>query len=66
MYDATKDIKAVAEYIGDTTETVIKHYIAARRRIRVGNETRNIVPLPTNKRNNSSINNNSSEDCNLN
>lgn len=67
MYDATKDIKAVAEYIGDTTETVIKHYIAARRRIRVGNETRNIVPLPTNKDkrdNSNNEKNNSSEPCN--
>ena len=49
MYDETKDIKAVAAYIGDSVETVNKHYIAVRRRIREGDKTRNIVPLPTKK-----------------
>lgn len=51
MYDETKDIKAVAAYLGDSVETVNKHYIAVRRRIREGGITRNIVPLPTNKSN---------------
>lgn len=36
----------IAAYLGDDEKTVIKHYIATRKRIRVGNQTRNVVPLP--------------------
>jgi len=49
LYDAGADIKAIAAYIGDLESTTSAHYIASRKRIVVGNETRNVVPIPTKK-----------------
>ena len=36
----------IAAYIGDTVETVIKHYIAPGKKIRAGNKTKNIIEIP--------------------
>ena len=36
----------IAAYMGDEEATVVKHYIAIRKKIKRGNETINIVPLP--------------------
>lgn len=50
-YEETKDIKAVAAYIGDLDSTVSKYYIATTKKIISGGKTINIVPLPKNKEN---------------
>lgn len=50
MYDETKDLKAVAAYIGDLESTVSKYYIATTKKIISGGKTINIVPLPNNKK----------------
>lgn len=39
----------IAAYLGDTEETIIKHYISTKEKIKVGNKTKNIVPFPTPK-----------------
>lgn len=39
----------IAAYLGDEEQTVIKYYIATRKRIRVGDQTKNVVPLPVHR-----------------
>lgn len=40
----------IADYIGDTTETVRKHYMAKGKKIRAGDKVLNIVPNPADYR----------------
>ena len=49
MYDSGAEIKSIAAYLGDLESTVSRYYIAIRKKIRAGNETKNIVPLPARK-----------------
>ncbi len=37
----------IAAYLGDLESTIIKHYIATSKKIKVGNVTKNIVPYPS-------------------
>ena len=46
MYEAGADTKEIAAYIGDLESTTMQYYIAARKKMVVGNEVRQIVPLP--------------------
>lgn len=36
----------IAAYLGDTEQTVIKHYIATGKKIRIGDKTQNVIPIP--------------------
>ena len=46
MYEAGADTKEIAAYIGDLESTTMQYYIAARKKMVVGNEIRQVVPLP--------------------
>ena len=45
-YEAGASTLAIAAYLGDTEQTVTHYYISTRKRIRIGNKTINIIPLP--------------------
>lgn len=47
MADAGIPTLKIAAYLGDLESTIIKHYIATSKKIKVGNKTKNIVPYPT-------------------
>lgn len=49
-HDNGADVVDIAAYIGDTPETVIKHYISTRKKIRAGNVTKNVVLSPSTKK----------------
>lgn len=49
-HDKGADVVDIAAYIGDTPETVIKHYISTRKKIRAGNITKNVVLSPSAKK----------------
>lgn len=49
MYDNGASVKEIAAYIGDLESTTMQYYIAARKKIKVGTDTKQIVPIPTNK-----------------
>ena len=44
-YDAGKRVDDIAKYIGDTVETVRKHYISITKKMMVGGEIKNVVTL---------------------
>lgn len=46
MYEAGADTKEIAAYIGDLESTTMQYYIATRKKMVVGNEIRQVVPLP--------------------
>ncbi len=46
MYEAGADTKEIAAYIGDLESTTMQYYIAARKKMVVGNVVRQVVPLP--------------------
>ena len=46
MYERGADVKEIAAYIGDLESTTMQYYIAARKKMVVGDSVRQIVPLP--------------------
>lgn len=46
MYEKGADAKTIAAYIGDLESTTLKYYIAVRKKMRIGNDMRQVVPLP--------------------
>ena len=46
MYERGADVKEIAAYIGDLESTTMQYYIAARKKMVVGNVVRQVVPLP--------------------
>ena len=46
MYENGADVKEIAAYIGDLESTTMQYYIAARKKVIVGDKVRQIVPLP--------------------
>ena len=42
-------LEEIAAYLGDTPETVLKHYISLTKKVVVEGQTLNVVPLPQNK-----------------
>ena len=46
MYENGADVKEIAAYIGDLESTTMQYYIAARKKVVVGDEVRQFVPLP--------------------
>lgn len=51
MYDTGCTIEDIAAYLGDTPETILKHYISLTSKIVEGDKVKNVVQLPRNKRN---------------
>lgn len=49
MYNQGCSIDDIAAYLGDTPETIRKHYVSVTKRIIVGDEVLNVVPFPTKK-----------------
>ena len=49
MYDNGCSIEDIAAYLGDTPETILKHYISLTKKIVVGNSIKNAVNYPTKK-----------------
>lgn len=46
MYENGADVKEIAAYIGDLESTTMQYYIAARKKMVVGDTVRQFVPLP--------------------
>lgn len=46
MYENGADVKEIAAYIGDLESTTMRYYIAARKKMRVGDTISQVVPLP--------------------
>ncbi|MCR5011948.1 MAG: tyrosine-type recombinase/integrase [Lachnospiraceae bacterium] len=46
MYENGADVKEIAAYIGDLESTTMRYYIAARKKMKVGDSVTQVVPLP--------------------
>ena len=46
MYENGADVKEIAAYIGDLESTTMQYYIAARKKMVIGDTVRQYVPLP--------------------
>ena len=46
MYENGADVKEIAAYIGDLESTTMRYYIAARKKMKIGDNVSQIVPLP--------------------
>lgn len=47
MYEQGARVKEIAAYIGDLESTTERYYIAARKKVKLGNELQQVVPIPT-------------------
>ena len=50
LYENGAEVKDIAAYIGDLESTTRQYYIAARKKMKVGDTVSQVVPLPGNKR----------------
>ena len=50
MYEEGARVKDIAAYIGDLASTTEQYYIAARKKVKVGDKSKHIVELPKAKR----------------
>ena len=46
MYENGADVKEIAAYIGDLESTTMRYYIAARKKMKLGDSVTQVVPLP--------------------
>ena len=46
FYEGGSSIMEIASYLGDTEETIKKHYVAVRKKMIEGGVTKNVVPVP--------------------
>ncbi|MBR4731490.1 MAG: tyrosine-type recombinase/integrase [Lachnospiraceae bacterium] len=50
LYEGGAEVKDIAAYVGDLESTTRQYYIAARRKVRVGEAVTQMVPMPGGKR----------------